>query len=367
MRDTCANVLAVLRAVFREIRFVHARRGALLDHADGADELVVPPGHVVDGDAVRAKHLGGRIERRGSPARPSYPSAPPRSRHARRTTTLGTALPASTSYVRRTVSRSRANGPTVSRPSASGKMPSSESAPVAGRTPEMPLSAAGMRMEPSVSLPSAMSASPAATAAAEPPLEPPTVRVEVPRVGGAPEVRVLRGDAPRELVRVRLADHERAGGAQRGDDGRVVLGIAAEERGARARGQPGDVDDVFHRERPAVQRAARGGLDRVEPRRVAQHRGVVDGDVTAQLGVHRGDSRQQRARAFGDDPVAHGERLRDGRRDASQDSLRRTAVSKTSARVRHCATARARSASFARCTNVWAVPTGMPSRRAMSR
>ena len=40
----------------------------------------------------------------------------------------------------------------------------------------MPLSAAGMRMEPSVSVPSATSASPAATAAPEPPLEPPGMR-----------------------------------------------------------------------------------------------------------------------------------------------------------------------------------------------
>ena len=39
--------------------------------------------------------------------------------------------------------------------------------------PTMPQSAAGWRMEPPVSLPRAQSASPAATAAAEPPLEPP--------------------------------------------------------------------------------------------------------------------------------------------------------------------------------------------------
>ena len=39
--------------------------------------------------------------------------------------------------------------------------------------PTMPQSDAGWRMEPPVSLPSAQSASPAATAAAEPPLLPP--------------------------------------------------------------------------------------------------------------------------------------------------------------------------------------------------
>ena len=55
-------------------------------------------------------------------------------------------------------------------------MSSTGNAPVAGRRPLMPLSAAGMRIDPIVSVPSAMSASPAATAAPEPPLEPPTVR-----------------------------------------------------------------------------------------------------------------------------------------------------------------------------------------------
>ncbi len=67
-------------------------------------------------------------------------------------------------------------GPIVSRPSASGTAPSSETAPVAGRSPERPVSAAGIRIEPSVSPPSAMSARPAATAAADPPLEPPAMR-----------------------------------------------------------------------------------------------------------------------------------------------------------------------------------------------
>ena len=47
--------------------------------------------------------------------------------------------------------------------------------------PTMPHSDAGWRMEPPVSLPRAQSASPAATAAAEPPLEPPGT---VPRSQG---------------------------------------------------------------------------------------------------------------------------------------------------------------------------------------
>ena len=73
--------------------------------------------------------------------------------------------------------------------------------------PTMPQSAAGWRMEPPVSLPSAHSASPAATAAAEPPLEPPGTRGQVPRVARGLEGRVLGGGAHGELVEVGLAEH----------------------------------------------------------------------------------------------------------------------------------------------------------------
>src|SRR5207237_680941 len=48
--------------------------------------------------------------------------------------------------------------------------------PSVGLSPRMPVSAAGWRMEPPVSLPSAAMASPEATAAADPPLEPPGTR-----------------------------------------------------------------------------------------------------------------------------------------------------------------------------------------------
>src|SRR5690606_4990659 len=49
--------------------------------------------------------------------------------------------------------------------------------PTDGRRPETPLKAAGRRTEPPVSLPSAPAQKPAATAAPEPPLEPPGMRV----------------------------------------------------------------------------------------------------------------------------------------------------------------------------------------------
>src|SRR3954464_14288043 len=98
--------------------------------------------------------------------------------------------------------------------------------------PTIPHSDAGWRIEPPVSVPIAQGARPAATAAAEPPLEPPGTRsvshglppgpgpapppraraaaraarhtVRVPRVADGPVARVLVRGAHRELVHVRL-------------------------------------------------------------------------------------------------------------------------------------------------------------------
>ena len=59
---------------------------------------------------------------------------------------------------------------------ASGTTPRTGTAPNVGLRPTHPHSAAGIRMEPAVSVPMATETRPAATAAAEPPLEPPVVR-----------------------------------------------------------------------------------------------------------------------------------------------------------------------------------------------
>src|SRR5205085_301440 len=55
--------------------------------------------------------------------------------------------------------------------------PSVESLPVVGFSPNVPHMDAGMRIEPPVSEPSAQGMMPAATAAPEPPLEPPVILV----------------------------------------------------------------------------------------------------------------------------------------------------------------------------------------------
>jgi hypothetical protein len=67
-------------------------------------------------------------------------------------------------------------GPAWSKLGASGKHPSSGTRSYVGLNPTTPHHAAGIRIEPPESLPSATSARPAASAAALPPLEPPASR-----------------------------------------------------------------------------------------------------------------------------------------------------------------------------------------------
>src|SRR5215470_14619256 len=67
----------------------------------------------------------------------------------------------------------RANGPAWSSEDAYATMPKREQRPYVGLMPTMPVSAAGWRIEPPVSVPVAPRQSPAATADAEPPDEPP--------------------------------------------------------------------------------------------------------------------------------------------------------------------------------------------------
>ncbi len=70
-------------------------------------------------------------------------------------------------------------GPTVSKDSASGSTPSAGTSPSVGRKPAKPVTQAGARTEPKVSVPSAAAANPAATAAALPLLDPAALRARL--------------------------------------------------------------------------------------------------------------------------------------------------------------------------------------------
>src|SRR5580693_5160381 len=68
------------------------------------------------------------------------------------------------------------NGPIRSRDEAKAINPYLDTRPYVGITAGIPQQAPGWRMEPPVSVPSAATANPAATAAADPPLDPPGTR-----------------------------------------------------------------------------------------------------------------------------------------------------------------------------------------------
>jgi hypothetical protein len=88
-------------------------------------------------------------------------------------------------------------GPTVSTSSQTGNVPASGTTETPGRSPVTPHAAAGTRTEPPVSVPRARSTRPAATAAAEPLLDPPDTRSASHglRVGPAAEFSPVRPSA----------------------------------------------------------------------------------------------------------------------------------------------------------------------------
>ncbi len=129
----------------------------------------------------------------------------------------------------------------------------------------MPQYAAGIRIEPPVSVPSAKSQTPAATSAAEPLLEPPDVRLDVERVEGHAVGRI---DAARGVLeQVRLAEQLGPGRAEAGDDGRVALRRRADADGGGVRRHDSAyVDVVLDRHRHTVQRPVDALLGRLEGR-----------------------------------------------------------------------------------------------------
>ena len=114
-------------------------------------------------------------------------------------------------------------------------------------SPNRPVKPAGMRMEPPPSPPLAMGRRPPATAAADPPEDPPGVRSGIPRVAGGP-VELGRGavDAA-ELGGRGLAGQDRPGGPEPGHLGGVVVGdpVLEDQRGLGV-GPPVDRLELLH-------------------------------------------------------------------------------------------------------------------------
>ena len=123
----------------------------------------------------------------------------------------------------------------------------------------MPANAAGIRIEPPPSVPTCSGPRPAAAAGRGAAARPARRALEVPRIARDAEEQVVRGADPAHGRRVRLAEHDAAGGLQAGHDRRVLGGhvVAIERRAERRAHALGD-DEILHGERHAVQRPQRG-------------------------------------------------------------------------------------------------------------
>ena len=88
----------------------------------------------------------------------------------------GAAVPAITAVISAASSTERQSGPTVSNPAASAEEPVTGISPIVVFHPTRFCQTEGMRTDPPVSVPRPTAARPAATAAADPPLDPPTAQ-----------------------------------------------------------------------------------------------------------------------------------------------------------------------------------------------
>src|SRR5689334_21073827 len=154
-----------------------------------------------------------------------------------------------------TAATSAPSGPTVSMEVASGYTPSSGIRPQVVFRPAIPQQAAGIRTEPPVSVPRATSASPVATATAEPLDDPARQPSRIQRVHWRAGPRIHPAGRPAQLGEVGLADDPRPGPSGRrhhrrvsGRRARLLRDHLAPGRG----GQALDIDAVLDREPRAV-------------------------------------------------------------------------------------------------------------------
>ena len=128
----------------------------------------------------------------------------------------------------------------------------------------MPHSAAGWRIEPPVSVPVAAGAMRAATAAAEPPDEPPGTARVIPGVLHRAEEAGFVGGAHGELVHVGLAQADHAGGLELADHMRVVGRDEVRQHFRAAGGEPAlGAENILVGDRHAGQRPGLAGARQV--------------------------------------------------------------------------------------------------------
>ena len=239
--------------------------------------------------------------------------------------------PAIAAVSRATSSTLCAIGPSESSVVANGKTPARLIRPYVGLSPVRPHSADGMRIEPPVSEPIAAGASPAATATAEPLLEPPATRctLSIPWIPRRTHRHVATPATERKFHQVRLAERDHPRGLQAFPRKRRFVSDA--ERPiprTRRRHSTAQVDEVLEGDRQPVQGSANLscgalliGLQCGETRVVA-----VDVDERMQALVERSNAveasvddltrryraRSEQVRQFGDrqpGQIVHGARV----------------------------------------------------------
>ena len=145
---------------------------------------------------------------------------------------------------------SAAIGPAVSKLAASGQQPSSETRPWVGLCPTIPQQAAGIRIEPAESVPSASSTSAGRDRRRRAAARSSRHAARRDRVRHVAVMRVLGGRPVRELVQVRLAGDRVAGVLEQAHGRRGRRGhVAGEDRRAVRRLEPGRVEEILDRDR----------------------------------------------------------------------------------------------------------------------
>ena len=127
--------------------------------------------------------------------------------------------------------------------------------PSVGLIPTMPCRPAGTRPEPAVSVPIAMSASPVATATADPELDPPLMNSGLRLSGTAPYGERVPTRPVANWSRLVLPTTTAPAARNAATDAGVSVGRVGELRTGRGGGQSGRVDVVLHSEPDTGQRA----------------------------------------------------------------------------------------------------------------
>ena len=152
-----------------------------------------------------------------------------------------------------------ASGPTESSVGDSGNAPASGTRRAVGLKPTTPLSAAGMRMEPPVSEPMAISLVPSPAETPAPEDEPPGMRAGSAALPGVPKCGLVPTAVKANSVIAVLPTMTAPARRRRWTIERVARGrrgVAADGRAGQS-GLAGDVEQVLDRDDLAVQRAER--------------------------------------------------------------------------------------------------------------